>query len=65
MMRKWYVFDQFDCFDKFDTAEKAAEYATSMVDGKEEDNYEGVHIAYLTEAEMREYCATGQFPFNK
>lgn len=60
-MRKWYVFDKFDCFDDFETAEAAAKQASILVANGEQ----GVHIAYMTEAEHIAYCENGKFPFSK
>jgi len=51
-MKRWYVFDQYDCFDTFDTAADAARFATKMV----EDEYDGVEIKYLTREEFDAYC---------
>lgn len=62
-MRKWYVFDQYDCFDDFETAASAAYYAESLV-GNDVAN-EGVHIAYMTKQEADAYCESGKFPFSK
>lgn len=71
-MRKWYVFDRYDCFDSFATVGEAAILAADLadvgVDSTETvDDYanEGVHIAYMNEAEFESYCKTGKFPFAK
>jgi len=51
-MKRWYVFDQYDCFDVLDTAEHAARTAEKLV----EDGYDGVEIKYLSREEFDAYC---------
>ena len=53
-MKRWYVFDQYDCFDAFATAEHAARIAEKMV----EDGYEGVEIRCFTKGEFDAYCTS-------
>ena len=47
----WYVFDKHDCIDCFTTAESAAILAAEMA----ADGMEGVHIAYMTQAQFSAY----------
>lgn len=71
-MRKWYVFDRYDCFDSFATVGEAAVCAAGLADVSVDSTetisdyaMEGVHIAYMDEAEFEGYCTTGKFPFAK
>jgi hypothetical protein len=53
-MKKWYVFDRYDCFDHCATLEQAAKAAAWLI-GQE---FEGVHIKEMTAKEFEEYLKT-------
>jgi hypothetical protein len=58
---KWYCFDKHDTFGGYDTALEAAAQLEYLV----ADGLTGVHMAQMTEAEFKQYCTDGKFPFNK
>ena len=64
-MRKWYVFDKFDCFGQFATIAEAAKQAEWLANTVDDNDYEGVHIAYMSTEEFGGYCYSGKFPFAK
>jgi hypothetical protein len=53
-MKKWYVFDKYDCFDHCDTMEQAAKAAAWLIGAE----FKGVHIKELTENEFEDYLKT-------
>ena len=53
-MKKWYVFDKYDCFDHCDTLEQAAKSAAWLIGQK----FAGVHIKELTATEFEAYLKT-------
>lgn len=60
-MKKWYVFDEFDCFDHCDTAEEAAVVARELV----ENDFTRVEIRHFTLAEFMAYCRGGDRELNR
>lgn len=57
-MRKFYVFDQFDCFGEYSTMEDASKEAARLI----ANELERVHIIHLTQTEFDAYCETGCLP---
>ena len=58
---RWYCFDKHDSFGDFASAEEAVEQLAGMA----KDGLTGLHMALLTEAEFKQYCTDGKFPFSK
>ena len=50
-MKKWYVFDKYDCFDNFPTMEQAAKLAAWLISNE----FTGVHVKEMTEKEFEAY----------
>ena len=53
-MKKWYVFDRYDCFDHFATLEQAAKLAAWLISNQ----FANVHIKEMTEKEFEDYLKT-------
>ena len=60
-MKKWYVFDQYDCINEFNSVAGAAELALDL----SKEGHTGIHIAFMTQKEFLGYCSTGKFPFSE
>lgn len=54
-MKKWYVFDSYDCFGHYDTLEAASAQAAWLIAGE----FTGVEIRHLTKEEFEHYCQFG------
>jgi hypothetical protein len=49
---KWYLFDRSDCFESFKTGEEAVHAAHKLI----MDDFTGIEIRYMSEAEFAAYC---------
>ena len=56
-MKRWYLFDRYDCFAVYDSIIDAAERAETLA---LVDKLEGVEIKYLSDDEWNAYMAGGE-----